>query len=267
MITQHDNRQRVEGWLNECLHSTPVSLKAAQALRNGPEREVWDCRLALEGNDSAAILSIFKPGSLESVNTSLPPGHAVRKCVLVMNELPALGIPTPRALGDAAMGREAAMVSERIERTDWSPDVRIQAAEILAHIHRLEEGDLSGELRELARQSDPREYRTTGSQAPQPEVKTLVHGDYFSANILPVAGGLRVIDWETFGWGDPMWDLGFLVGADRDLPQDEVEAAIAEYERSAPVDREHLMWHRRRWFDFWEIRRRQSSNKPGAGDA
>ena len=77
---------------------------------------------------------------------------------------------------------------------------------------------------------------------------------YFSANILPVADGLRVIDWETFGWGDPMWDLGFLVGADRDLPEVDIKAVIAEYEMSAPVDLENLMWHRRRWSESWKQR-------------
>jgi len=92
-------------------------------------------------------------------------------------------------------------------------------------------------LRRLARISDPREYRITGGR---PDSKTLVHGDYFSANILPVTGGLRIIDWETFGWGDPMWDLGYLVGADRNLPEYEVEAVVTEYEKLAPVNREHL---------------------------
>jgi hypothetical protein len=88
----------------------------------------------------------------------------------------------------------------------------------------------------------PREYRTTGGQAPLPESKTLVHGDYFSANILAVPGGLRIIHWETFGWGDPMWDLASLVGADRNIPKNEIRATIAEYEKEAPVNREHLLW-------------------------
>ena len=70
----------------------------------------------------------------------------------------------------------------------------------------------------MARISDPRENRTTGGGGPKAPVRTLVHGDYFSANILPVEDGLCVIDWETFGRGDPMWDLGFLLGADPGLP-------------------------------------------------
>ena len=60
----------------------------------------------MDGRISAAVLAIFKPGSLETVNTSLPPEQAVRKCVLAMNELPALGIPTPQAWGNYTLGQE-----------------------------------------------------------------------------------------------------------------------------------------------------------------
>jgi len=244
-----------------------VRLNTARNLRNAPEREVWECSFSTVAPDSEAILTVFKPGSLEEVNTSLPPDQAAEKCFLAMSELPDLGIPTPMVLGHAAVDGQAAVLCKKVERMEWAFGTRIAAARILSRLHNLQESRLSKRLQGLARLSDPREYRTTGGQAPRPEVKTLVHGDYFSANILPVAGGLRVIDWETFGWGDPMWDLGFLIGADRDLPEDEVDAVIAEYERDVPVNREHLMWHKRRWSDFWEERKRQASNKPDAGDA
>ena len=79
----------------------------------------------------------------------------------------------------------------------------------------------------------------------------MVHGDYFSKNILPASNGLYIIDWETLGWGDPMWDLDFLIGADRDLTNSEIKATIAEYEKHAPVNREHLIWHQNRWIDYW----------------
>jgi Ser/Thr protein kinase RdoA (MazF antagonist) len=180
--------------------------------------------------------------------------------VLAMSELPNLGIPTPRVLGQAQAGGEAALLCERIERTGWTAHVRLLAAGVLARIHNLEASRLSKPLRRLARISDPREYRTTGGQGPAQTTRTLVHGDYFSANILPTQAGLCVIDWETFGWGDPMWDLGFLIGADRDLPFDEVDAVIREYESVAPVDRERLMWHKRQWADYWQQRDRQSSD-------
>jgi Phosphotransferase enzyme family len=254
LATQRDSPKLVEKWLIECLPHALVTPGSLRSLRYGAEREVWDCKFEMNGTDTRTILAIFKAGSPESVNTSLPPGPTARKCALAMSELPALGIPTPRVLGCAIGEGEAAIATERIETVAWTPRVRLQAATILAHLHTLEEQALSEPLRELVRVSDLREYRTTGGQGPKTKIRTLVHGDYFSANLLPVADGVYVVDWETFGWGDPMWDLGFLIGADPGLQDGEVEAVIAQYEAGAPVDRQRLMWHRHRWIDYWEQR-------------
>ena len=254
---------QVERWLTACLPNVPSTLRGVQNLRDSKEREVWACKLEIDGAETAAILTILKAGSLQSVNTSLPPGPTAQKCALAMIELPALGIPTPRVLGHAVETEAAALLTEKIAPVEWTPRVRIQAATVLARIHTLEEDALSEPLRELARISDPRETRTTGGQGPKATVRTLVHGDYFSANILPVEDGLCVIDWETFGWGDPMWDLGFLIGADPGLPDGEIEAVIAQYGSSAPVDRQRLMWHQRRWADYWRRRKDELS----VGDA
>ena len=250
--TRNNQYQRVKTWLAECLRPIPVKLKSAHNLRYQLEREVWDCFVEIEDRVVAVILKIFKPGSPEAVNTNLPPHQAVQKCLFAMRELPDLGIPTPRVYGDATINRSSGLVSERIERIDWTPNARVEAARILARLHTLQGCCLSVNLQDLAKLSNPREYRTTGGYAPHPKVRTLVHGDYFSANILPTTDGLRIIDWETFGWGDPMWDLGFLIGADRGLPEIEVEAVIAAYEAYAPVDRAQLRWHQHRWAKFWK---------------
>ena len=252
---------QVQRWLAACIPELPATLVNAQKIKHSSEREVWGCRFEIGGTDTAAILSIFKAGSLESVNTSLPPGAAAQKCALAMRELPALGIPTPQVLGYATEEVEAAVVTERIVPVQWTPHARIRAATILARIHTLEEHALSQTLQELVRESDPRECRTTGGQGPTAAVRTLVHGDYFSTNLLPVADGLFVIDWETFGWGDPMWDLGFLLGADPGLEEDEVEAVIAQYGSGATVDRQRLMWHKRRWDGFWQQPNRPASHR------
>jgi len=176
---------------------------------------------------------------------------AAFKCALAMTALPPLGIPTPPVLGWSEDGGQAALLCDTVVAVRWDAEARIAAARILARLRGLSESSLSAELRHLARISDPRASRTTGGLAPQPAEKTLAHGDYFSANILLTSDGLRIIDWETFGWGDPMWDLGFLVGADRGLSEDEVEATVATYAERAPVDRERLAWHRRRWREYW----------------
>jgi hypothetical protein len=240
----------IASWLRACLPVSRGHCFCADNLKNHAEREVWDCSLTVEGVRIGSILSIFKPGSLNGVNTSLPPGLAAKKCALAMSELPSHGIPTPPVLGYAAIGDQAAVLTRKMERGAWRPRSRIEAALILARIHALPERELSEPLRHLVRISDPRERRTTGKESPASERATLVHGDYFSANIIPVENGVCIIDWETFAWGDPMWDLGFLIGADADLPEEEIQAVIAEYERNAPVDRDHLAWHRNRWAEI-----------------
>jgi hypothetical protein len=227
-------------------------LQHARNLRDGREREVWDCRFLGQGGTSSAILTLFKPGSLESVNTSLLPAQVALKCALAMGELPALDIPTPRLLGHTSSGPEAAVLCLRVEPAAWNSALRPLAARILARLHNLAADCLSPTLQELARISDPRESRTSGGLAPASSRLTLVHGDFFSANLLPTGAGLCVIDWETFAWGDPMWDLGFLIGADRDLAPEEVEATVAGYAALAPVDRPQLQWHARRWAAYWQ---------------
>ncbi len=178
-----------------------------------------------------------------------------------MTELPQLGIETPGVLGHARIADEAALLTTAVEPQQWTPESRILAARVLARLHGLQEVSLSPRLRFLARQSDPRESRTTRGQAPAPRYRTLVHGDYFSANLLPRPEGICVLDWETFGWGDPMWDLGFLIGADPRLPKGEVAATVEAYASSAPLDRRQLDWHARRWEQSWNERDRARRSK------
>lgn len=262
-----DREEHVHRWVTDCMPHHSVHLTAARNLRNGVEREVWDCSLRTDAAELDAVLTVFKPGSLETVNTNLPPELVSEKCFLAMAELPALGIPTPVVLGRAVAGGEAALLCKRVVRTEWVSGTRVAAACILARLHNVQESRLSKRLQELVRFSDPRESRITGGRGPTAKCKRLVHGDYFSKNILPAVGGICIIDWETFGWGDPMWDLGFLIGADRNLTGEEVEVVIAEYESSATIDRHGLMWHKHRWSDFWKEREHQSFNKTGAGAA
>lgn len=88
-----------------------------------------------------------------------------------------------------------------------------------------------------------------------------MHGDYYLANILRDGHGLRILDWETFGWGDPMWDFGLLVWADRGLDREETSATIAAYEQGAPVDPLRLRWHVNRWSAHWRCRDEQQRRR------
>lgn len=260
-----EHHYRLQSWLSSSLPGRSIRLTEARTLRSKAEREVWDCTLSIDGGQVGAILTIFKPGSLETVNTNLPPEETSEKCFLAMSELPALGIPTPIVLGQAVADGEAALLYRRVERTGWEPGTRVAAAHILARLHNLQELRLSPRLQELIRLADPREYRTTGGEAPTGLNRTIVHGDYFSKNILPTSARPCIIDWETLGWGSPMWDLGFLIGADPGLVDEEVEAVIAAYGSSATVNRPELTWHRERWNRFWKERERRSSARAVAG--
>lgn len=249
-----EDNDRLQAWLAACNPAGATEFTSARSVKRGVEREVWVCRWTDAESSHTGFLSVFKPGSLDSVNTSLAPHQAVEKCVLAMSELPALGIETPGVLGHARIGDEAALLSIPVEPHPWTPESRILAARVLARLHGLQEVDLSARLRSLAEQSDPGEYRTTLGQAPAPRYRTLVHGDYFSANLLPRQEGVCVLDWESFGWGDPMWDLGFLIGADGGLPTDEIATTIEAYASDAPLDRHQLDWHVRRWEQSWKER-------------
>jgi hypothetical protein len=254
-VVSLERDDHVQSWLVKCLNGRTITSGQFLNIKNSDEREVWDCVFLADGVHSEAILSIFKPGSQETVNTNLPPKEAAEKCALAMQELMAFGINTPCVLGRTEVEDHAGLLCEKKNIRAWDPGDRVAAARILARLHQLPPDNLSERLQDLVKISDPREYRITGGLAPKPEWKTLVHGDYFSLNILPTSAGLSIIDWETFGWGDPMWDLGFLIGADRDLPEEEIWRTIKEYEKIAPVNRRQLLWHQNRWFDFWRERK------------
>jgi aminoglycoside phosphotransferase (APT) family kinase protein len=203
-----------------------------------------------------------------------------------MQELPALGFPRSMCLGHGVDGDAAAIVTERIEPTAWGLESRADAARSLAQLHRIEVHQLSTDFQRLLALSDPKEQRSTywlfeevlqldhqhptwrreyleialevenlmHSRPPSEGFKALVHGDYFSANILPVSSGIQIIDWESCGWGDPMWDFAFLLGADRNLSDEEVAAAIQSYAAIAPVDMKRLLWHKHCWESSWRFR-------------
>lgn len=148
-----DLEERLQRWLNHCLPHHPVCLKAARNLRQGIEREVWDCMCQTDAGQLDATLVVFRPGSLKAVNTNLRPELVSEKCFLAMAELPALSIPTPVALGWAVAGGEAAVLYRKAERTEWGSGTRVPAAGVLARLHNLREARLSRRLQELVRLS------------------------------------------------------------------------------------------------------------------
>jgi aminoglycoside phosphotransferase (APT) family kinase protein len=259
----------------------PCVLGNVELISRGPEREVWD----IDVEDHSLVLTLFLPGDRSSVNTSLPPAEVARKCHLAMTDLRKSGLPTPNVVGSAVEASAAALATRRETERPWSRGMRGEAAELLTLLHAVPPGSLSAELGALVRSSDSRHDRVRvglrqmtaqldrarrGWRIQHPDVAdhvarlrekpvsalppTLVHGDYFSANLLATANGLVIADWETLALGDPMADLGWLVGADRGLDELQVGSVVKAYANSSPVDESRLCWWRSCWAAFWELR-------------
>jgi aminoglycoside phosphotransferase (APT) family kinase protein len=116
---------------------------------------------------------------------------------------------------------------------------------------------LSDELAALVARSTPNRGRVgSAPEEPPLQEQTLQHGDYFSVNIFAIADGIRVLDWDLLALGDPMWDLGHLLEADRGLSEAEAAAVIQAYQQVRPLDEARLRWQRACWRQFRETRQR-----------
>ena len=279
--------------LSLCLNDEDAVLQNFTRMRKNACRSVWSCGFTSRKESSRAVLTLFKPCPDNKTNASLPPVESARKCYLAMSELPALGIPTSRALGVGVDLPNGVLLTEEIVPGDFTLERRCRAAEILAHLHNADLKGLSDGLQHLIRVSNPKRERTTRGLVDRPRMldesmpgwrdrfpkvaeealelsrtipnerrESLVHGDYFSSNILAAGSDVMIIDWETFALGDPMWDLGFLVGADRGLSEREVETTIEAYCRVRAIEKERLGWYRRSWEMSWAIRRIRKGSGP-----
>ena len=248
----------IRTWLARCLGSEAISLESAHEIGRGSGCRVWECDLAGE----MVVLKLYSPGfddysRLGAVDTA-------RKHALALSELPRFAVPTPRSLGLAAERDEAALLMERLVAVPFTPAHRIEAARILARLHRVQLSDLSPELAELVARSTPNRGRI-GEAPDEPLLReiTLQHGDYFSVNLAATVGGLRVLDWDLLARGDPMWDLGFLLAADKGVDEEEAAAVIPAYREFRPIDDKRLAWQRRCWETFWRLRERSHGARKG----
>jgi aminoglycoside phosphotransferase (APT) family kinase protein len=244
-----DDLNVVRAWLVRCLGSGAPSVESAREMGRGGGCHVWEC----DFDEEKVILKLYSPGFDDY--SRLGPADTARKHALTLEELPRFGVPTPRCLGFAAETEEAALVMERLAALPFTAAHRIEAARILARLHRVQLSDLSPELAGLVTRSTPNRGRVgeAPDEPPLGEI-TLQHGDYFSVNLAATAEGLCVLDWDLLALGDPMWDLGFLLSADRDVGEEEAAAVIAAYQDVRPIDEKRLAWHRRCWKAYWDLR-------------
>ncbi|UCG87985.1 MAG: phosphotransferase [Gemmatimonadota bacterium] len=216
-----------------------------------------DCELvACETKHGTVVLKHYAPGFVDY--SRLGSVATARKHMLVLQELPALGVPTPRPLGFATQGDQAALVMEWIETEPLTPADRLQAARVLARLHSISLADLSEELAHLATQSTPNRGRL-GEVPNEPPLRetALQHGDYFSVNFVVTGGTVSILDWDFFACGDPMWDLAFLLMADpRKEGRDgvDMEAVTRAYRDLRPFDSARLAWHLDCFRAYWQKR-------------
>ena len=272
----------VEDWLVRCTGQRDLVVVRYGDMGGRSGCRVWRCDVELDGSPRQIILKVYQAGFAD--DSGLRAGGVARKSALALSELRRFGVPTPDLIGHASKGEMAAIVYEKVQASPWTASTRLEAAESLAKLHRIAISEVGDELACLVRSSAPNRYRTLNglrdyrdleesasnwrteyvglageiewllaNGEPHSEMEALVHGDYFSGNLVSGAG-VRIVDWDLLALGDPMWDLGFLVGADRDVGEEEAAEVVAAYSRVAPVDKGVLSWHRRCWRAFWKLR-------------
>jgi aminoglycoside phosphotransferase (APT) family kinase protein len=244
-----EERERVHTWLRRCLRQEATDVRDHRTLRGYSGCVTYVC----EADAGRMVLKLYAPGCDDY--SCLGPVGTARKHTLALQELPALGIPAPRCLGFAADGEEAAIAMEWLEIEPVTPRGHLEAARVLARLHQASPAALSPELADLVVRSTPNRDRI-GDAPDEPPLRetALQHGDYFPPNLAPGKRCLRVLDWDLLACGDPMWDLGFLVSAERELPAEEAEAVIAAYQEVRPIDAARLAWQRECWEGYWRRR-------------
>ena len=216
-----------------------------------------DCELvACETDQGTVVLKRYAPGFVDY--SRLGPIATARKHILALQELPALGVPTPRPLGFATQGTEAALAMEWIDAEALTTAGRLEAARVLARLHAISLAELSGGLADLVTRSTPNCSRV-GKVPNEPPLRetTLQHGDYFSVNFAATGEAVHILDWDFFACGDPMWDLAFLLKADS-LKEDregvDMEAVTLAYRNVRPFDSARLAWHLDCFEAYWRRR-------------
>ena len=245
-------RERVETWLRRCLGQEQLELLSYRSLQGYSDCELVACETA----QGTVVLKRYAPSFVDY--SRLGPVGTARKHLLVLRELPALGVPTPRPLGFATQGEEVALAMEWIDTEPLTPAGRLEAAQVLARLHAISLADLSGELADLATRSTPNRGRL-GEVSGEPPLRetTLQHGDYFPVNFAARGSAVRILDWDFFAFGDPMWDLAFLLKADsrqEDRERVDIEAVTRAYREVRPFDDARLDWHLACFRTYWRKR-------------
>jgi aminoglycoside phosphotransferase (APT) family kinase protein len=252
MTSVETDRERIQRWLRRSLGQEQLELESYRSLHGYSDCELVACQT----DQGKVVLKRYAPGFVDYAR--LGPVATARKHLLVLQELPALGVPTPRPLGFATQGEEAALAMEWIDTEPLTPAGRLEAARVLARLHTISLADLSEELADLAIRSTPNRGRL-GEVPDEPPLRetTLQHGDYFSVNFAATGDVVSILDWDFLACGDPMWDLAFLLNVESSKEDREgiaTEAVIRAYREVRPFDAARLAWHLDCFRAYWRKR-------------
>lgn len=275
--------ERVKTLISKCLGVEIDSLSEMTVIRDRAGREIIDCQYQTFGKIERGMLKVYHKGFDD--DSELGVAKVAMKTQLSSRDLSVQAIGIPEVFGAYLSDNISCVLMEKLKETHWESNTRVVAAEILARLHNTPLVSLSDELQQLIRDSKPNRDRgrfgvigrskfldakiprwrdqfpelsghatlITENIEPVSSMTTLVHGDYFSVNLIPTRDGLYVIDWDLLALGDPMWDLGFLVGADHGVSDIEVEDVVRAYQRTRPIDEDILRWQQVCWKTLREL--------------
>jgi aminoglycoside phosphotransferase (APT) family kinase protein len=278
-------KKSVRNCISRCLGMDVLSVLEIRELRDRSGREVLDCRYQVGSVTERRILKAYHKGFDD--DSELGIAKVARKVHLASTELATRSIRVPKVFGSYLSEDLACILMERLEQTKLEVGTRLEAAGILAQLHNVALDSLSNDLQKLITDSKPNRDRGRlgviarshfldknhpGWRAQYPELSrnvakivegsepassmtTLVHGDYFSVNLIPTTGELCVIDWDLLAVGDPMWDLGMLVGVDSGIGEKEIEEMTQVYRRTRRIDENVLHWQITCWRSLRELMR------------
>ncbi|MGL4635659.1 MAG: phosphotransferase family protein [Beijerinckiaceae bacterium] len=243
MTAVHPRTEALESWLGKTLDA-PVQITALAALKGGGIQENWTVEAEVNSAPRAFVLRKDAPAKIEA-------SHSRRDEFAVITAAHAAGVtvPEPVAFCDdpAVFGGPFALMA-KVKGLGLGPKVvktvtdaqraglTHQLAREMARIHSVTPANASKDLACLGKPSadfaivevtllrdwlDRLSLSRPGLEwalrwcelhIPKPRETSLIHRDFRTGNYMVDDGALTaVLDWEFACWGDPMFDIGWLM--------------------------------------------------------